>query len=49
MTLSRRKLLGSAAAAAALAQAGRAQKASRPVAISSGNDLKAGERRASHG
>ena len=44
MTLSRRKLLGSAAAAAALAQAGRAQqKPSRPVAVSSANGLKAVE------
>ena len=43
MTLSRRKLLGTAAAAAALAQAGRAQKVSRPVAISSSNGLKAVE------
>ncbi len=43
MTLSRRKLLGTAAAAAALSQAGRAQKASRPVAVSSSNGLKAVE------
>jgi len=43
MTLSRRKLLGTAAAAAALAQAGRAQRASRPLAISSSNGLKAVE------
>src|SRR5438477_7306759 len=44
MTLTRRKLLGTAAAAAALAQAGHAQqKATRPVAISSANGLKAVE------
>src|SRR5712671_4583736 len=43
MTLSRRKLLGTAAAAAALAQAGRAQNVSRPLAISSSNGLKAVE------
>src|SRR5947208_4066050 len=44
MTLSRRKLLGTAAAATALAQAGRGeQKAARPVAISSANGLKAVE------
>jgi N4-(beta-N-acetylglucosaminyl)-L-asparaginase len=35
--------LGTAAAAAALSQAGRAQKASRPVAVSSSNGLKAVE------
>src|SRR5204863_2622700 len=45
MTLSRRKLLGTAAAATALAQAGRGeQKAARPVAISSSNGLRAVER-----
>ncbi len=43
MTISRRKLLGTAAAAAALSQAGRAQKASRPVAVSSSNGVKAVE------
>jgi N4-(beta-N-acetylglucosaminyl)-L-asparaginase len=44
MTLSRRKLLGTTAAAAALAQAGRGeQKAARPVAISSANGLRAVE------
>ncbi|HYS11423.1 MAG TPA: N(4)-(beta-N-acetylglucosaminyl)-L-asparaginase [Myxococcales bacterium] len=44
MSISRRSLLGTAAAAAALAQAGRAQpKASRPVAVSSSNGLKAVE------
>src|SRR3982751_3334513 len=42
MTLSRRQLLGSAAAAAALSQASRGeQKAARPVAISSSNGLRA--------
>ena len=44
MTLSRRKLLGTAAAATALAQAGRGeQKAARPVAVSSANGLRAVE------
>jgi len=43
VTISRRKLLGTAAAAAALSQAGRAQKASRPVAVSSSNGVKAVE------
>ena len=44
MSISRRRLLGTAAAAAALAQAGQAQqKASRPVAVSSANGLKAVE------
>ena len=44
MTLSRRKLLGTAAAAAALSKAALAQKplpASRPVAVSSSNGLRA--------
>ena len=42
MSISRRKLLGTAAAAAALAQAGRAeQKPSRTIAVSSSNGLKA--------
>jgi N4-(beta-N-acetylglucosaminyl)-L-asparaginase len=43
VTFSRRKLLGTAAAAAALSQAGRAQKASRPLAVSSSNGVKAVE------
>src|SRR5438045_6974172 len=44
MTLSRRKLLGTAAATAALAQAGRAQqKATRPIAVSSSNGVHAVE------
>jgi N4-(beta-N-acetylglucosaminyl)-L-asparaginase len=44
MVLSRRKLLGTAAAAAALGQAARAQpKAGRPVAVSSSNGLRAVE------
>jgi N4-(beta-N-acetylglucosaminyl)-L-asparaginase len=44
MSISRRTLLGTAAAAAALAQATRAQpKAARPVAISSSNGLRAVE------
>ena len=44
MSISRRRLLGTAAAAAALAQAGQAQqKPSRPVAVSSANGLKAVE------
>jgi len=44
MSLSRRSLLGSAAAAAALAQAGKAQqKPSRPLAVASSNGLKAVE------
>jgi len=44
MTLSRRKLLGTAAAATALAQAGHGeQKAARPVAVSSANGLRAVE------
>src|SRR5437764_8010344 len=44
MKLSRRKLLGTAAAAAALAQGGRGeQKPAGPVAISSGNGLRAVE------
>src|SRR5205085_8821542 len=44
MTLSRRRLLGTAAATAALAQAGRAQqKATRPIAVSSANGLRAVE------
>jgi len=43
VTISRRKLLGTAAAAAALSQASRAQKATRPVAVSSSNGLKAVE------
>ncbi len=45
MTLSRRKLLGTAAAAAALAKAVKAEKATgRPVAISSSNGLRAVEK-----
>ena len=46
MSLSRRKLLGTAAAAAALSRAARAQKpagAGRPVAVSSSNGLRAVE------
>jgi N4-(beta-N-acetylglucosaminyl)-L-asparaginase len=43
MTISRRALLGTAAAAAALSRAARAQKAARPVAVSSSNGLKAVE------
>ena len=42
MSISRRRLLGTAAAAAALSQATRAEKA-RPVAVSSNNGLKAVE------
>ena len=41
MTLSRRRLLGTAAAAAALSKAAGAEKPARPVAISSTNGLKA--------
>ena len=44
MTLSRRKLLGTAAAAAALSQAAKAARPARPVAISSSNGLHAVER-----
>lgn len=44
MTLSRRKLLGTAAAAAALSKVARAQKPALPVAVSSGNGLRAVER-----
>jgi N4-(beta-N-acetylglucosaminyl)-L-asparaginase len=43
MSISRRRLLGTAAAAAALSQAARAEKAARPVAVSSNNGLKAVE------
>jgi N4-(beta-N-acetylglucosaminyl)-L-asparaginase len=43
MNISRRRLLGTAAAAAALARAARAQKPARPLAISSSNGLKAVE------
>jgi N4-(beta-N-acetylglucosaminyl)-L-asparaginase len=43
MTISRRKLLGTAAAAAAVVQAARAQKRPSPLAISSVNGLKAVE------
>jgi len=44
MSISRRKLLGTAAAAAALAQAGGAQqKGARPLAVSSSNGLRAVE------
>ena len=45
MTLSRRRLLGTAAAAAALSQAGEAQQkgGSRPLAVSSSNGLRAVE------
>ena len=43
MTISRRKLLGTAAAATALAKAAAAQKPARPVAVSSSNGIKAVE------
>ena len=43
MGVSRRTLLGTAAAAAALARTSRAATAARPVAISSANGLKAAE------
>ena len=44
MTLSRRKLLGTAAAAAALSRIAKAEKAAPPVAIASSNGLRAVER-----